>query len=83
MSAIRTAKTLIRKELKAKLSAIASEEKARQSSEVTSLLLAHPSYLSCTRLSIYLSLPDEVCTLGILRQALAQGKACFIPRWVT
>lgn len=80
MSAIRAAKTLIRKELKAKLSAMTSEEKARQSSEVASLLLAHPCYRSCTRLAVYLSLPDEVHTLGILRHALDQGKACFIPR---
>lgn len=80
MSAIRAAKNLVRKELKARVSAMASEEKARQSSEVAGLLLAHPAYQSCTRLSIYLNLPDEVSTLPILRHALAQGKACFIPR---
>lgn len=80
MSVIKTAKTIIRKELKAKLSALASVEKKRQFSKVTSLFLAHPYYLSCMRISIYLSLPDEVYTLGILRHALVQGKECFIPR---
>lgn len=81
MSAIRTAKAALRKELQAKLNALTSDEMARQSSEVERRVLAHPLYKDSRRLSIYLSMTGEVSTEGILRDALQQGKKCYIPRY--
>ena len=82
MSAIRTVKAAVRKELQARLSVLTCEEKARQSSEVERRVLAHPLYKDSDRLALYLNMSNEVGTEGILRHALQHGKTCYIPRWV-
>ncbi|KAG0719162.1 5-formyltetrahydrofolate cyclo-ligase [Chionoecetes opilio] len=81
MSAIRAAKAAIRKELQSKVTALTCEEKARQSREVERRVIAHPLYQDSRRIAVYLSMPSEVSTEGILRHALQQGKTCYIPRY--
>jgi 5-formyltetrahydrofolate cyclo-ligase len=49
-------------------------------SNATKTLLSMPEYKAARRISVYLSMPDaEVSTNSIVRDALAQGKAVFIP----
>lgn len=52
----------------------------RVASTATQTLLSLPEYKAARRISIYLSMPTgEISTLGIVRDALAQGKKVFIP----
>lgn len=49
-------------------------------SSATQTLLSLPEYKAARRISVYLSMPTgEISTLGIVRDALAQGKKVFIP----
>ncbi|OAL47839.1 nagb/rpia/CoA transferase-like protein [Pyrenochaeta sp. DS3sAY3a] len=53
---------------------------ASQTSSATQTLLSLPEYKAARRISVYLSMPTgEISTLGIVRDALAQGKKVFIP----
>ena len=45
-------------------------------------LLANPKYQSSQRISLFLSMSDEVQTLSILKHSLEAHKHCFIPRYV-
>ncbi|KAG7173031.1 5-formyltetrahydrofolate cyclo-ligase-like [Homarus americanus] len=81
MSVIKAAKAALRKELKAKLNSLSSEEKARQSVIVQQKTLQHELYKRSQRVSIFLSMNDEIQTEPILRHALETGKTCFIPRY--
>lgn len=80
MNAIKTAKGLLRQELKAKLNGLSNEEKARQSQVVQTKVLHHDLYRMSQRLSIFLSMHDEINTDLVLRDALDAGKAVYIPR---
>ncbi|XP_045125327.1 5-formyltetrahydrofolate cyclo-ligase-like [Portunus trituberculatus] len=81
MSAIRSAKAALRKEIQAKLKALSSEEQARQSMEVQNKVMSHAVYRDSQRVALYLSMANEVATESILRHALEQGKTCYIPRY--
>ncbi|XP_047480994.1 5-formyltetrahydrofolate cyclo-ligase-like [Penaeus chinensis] len=81
MNAIKTAKSLLRQELKAKLNGLSNEEKARQSQAVQTKVLQHDLYKKSKRLSIFLSMHDEINTDLLLRDALDAGKAVYIPRY--
>ncbi|KAK3848829.1 hypothetical protein Pcinc_044397, partial [Petrolisthes cinctipes] len=81
MNAIRSAKSALRKEVKALVSTLTTEEKARQSGLVMGRLLTNAEYLKSRRISLYLSMPDEVNTMDVLKHALGSGKECFIPRY--
>ncbi|XP_042876770.1 5-formyltetrahydrofolate cyclo-ligase-like [Penaeus japonicus] len=81
MNAIKTAKNVLRQELKKKLNALTNEEKVRQSQIVQTKVLQHDLYKNSKRLSIFLSMHDEIQTDGILRDALDAGKAVYIPRY--
>lgn len=82
MNAIKTAKNVLRQELKKKLNALTNEEKVRQSQIVQTKVLQHDLYKNSKRLSIFLSMHDEIQTDGILRDALGAGKAVYIPRLI-
>ncbi|CAL4058850.1 unnamed protein product, partial [Meganyctiphanes norvegica] len=75
------AKASLRKEIKSKLNSLTKEEKTQQSKIVTSALLSHPVYKKSQRLSIFLSMPDEIQTDSVLKHALENGKKVFIPRY--
>lgn len=81
MSAIRSAKAALRKEIQATLKALSAEEQARQSNEVQKKVIAHSIYRDSKRVALYLSMANEVATESIVRHALEQGKTCYIPRY--
>ncbi|XP_045624031.2 5-formyltetrahydrofolate cyclo-ligase [Procambarus clarkii] len=81
MNAVKTAKAALRKEVKVKLDSLSTAEKARQSVVVQEKLWQHELYKKSQRLSIFLSMNDEIQTEPILRHALEAGKTCYIPRY--
>ncbi|XP_004617605.2 5-formyltetrahydrofolate cyclo-ligase [Sorex araneus] len=80
-AAVRGAKQRLRAELKQRLRAVSAEERRRQSHLLTQKVLSHPQYQKARRVSIFLSMPDEVDTGAIVHDIFQQGKACFIPRY--
>lgn len=75
------AKRSLRAELKQRLRAVSAEERLRQSRLLTQKVIAHSQYLKSKRISIFLSMPDEIETEEIIRDIFQQGKTCFIPRY--
>ena len=80
MSSLKAAKGALRKQVKATLNELSQEEKTRQSAIVSKHLLESATYRQARRLSIFLSMHDEIDTDQILKNALNEGKQCFIPR---
>uniref|UniRef100_UPI00358EE890 5-formyltetrahydrofolate cyclo-ligase isoform X2 n=1 Tax=Myxine glutinosa TaxID=7769 RepID=UPI00358EE890 len=72
-----------RAQVKAKLAAMTTAERACQSALITEKLIKHPKFVRSTRISIYLSMPEEPSTWEILGSALRVGKACFVPRYAS
>ncbi|TNM90421.1 hypothetical protein fugu_002710 [Takifugu bimaculatus] len=81
MAALRTAKQVLRRELKLRVAALTDEEKLRQSHVLSHKLFKHPKYVSCKRIAVFLSMKDEVCTKEIIKDVFKRGKSCFIPRY--
>ncbi|XP_022105686.1 5-formyltetrahydrofolate cyclo-ligase-like [Acanthaster planci] len=81
-AAMREAKSLLRREMKQRLAALSSEEKAQQSEIILKKLVSHPVYRSSQRISVYLSTADEVSTEGILNHMFANKKKCFVPQYI-
>lgn len=79
---MQAAKKQLRKELKKRLSTLTDHEKQRQSNIVISKLLQHPKYAQSERLSIFLSMHDEIKTDNILKHAFEMKKEVFIPKYV-
>ena len=82
MAATRAAKKLLRTNIKKHVAALSSEEKQRQSVVVTDLMLQRLEYQSSKRIAIFLSMSDEIDTMGIMKHIFANNKECFIPRYV-
>ncbi|XP_004578356.1 5-formyltetrahydrofolate cyclo-ligase [Ochotona princeps] len=80
-AAVSGAKRSLRAELKQRLRGISSEERLRQSRVLTQKVLAHSQYQQSKRISIFLSMPDEIETEEIIKDIFRQGKTCFIPRY--
>ncbi|MCL4123468.1 UNVERIFIED_CONTAM: hypothetical protein GTU68_027672 [Idotea baltica] len=81
MNILKTAKNTFRKEMKQQLSLMSIEDKRIQSEAVTKKLLALPEYRNSKRISVYLSMQDEIQTENILKHVFNTNKACFIPRY--
>lgn len=81
MAALVTAKSALRKEIKNVLKSLSLEEKRHQSSIVQRKLFEHELYQRSRRISIFLSMDDEIQTEPILKNALEAGKTCYIPRY--
>jgi 5-formyltetrahydrofolate cyclo-ligase len=79
--AVFQAKRVLRKDLLSKLSRLTDAERQRQSSVVTRLLLDREEYKNSKRVSVFLSMPDEIITLPIVKDILDANKQCFIPRF--
>ena len=78
--ALKASKATLRKQMKEILNSLSVSEKQRQSQAVTQQLLASTVYQDAQRISIFLSMHDEVDTTEILTHSLNIGKQCFIPR---
>ncbi|GFQ95675.1 5-formyltetrahydrofolate cyclo-ligase [Trichonephila clavata] len=81
--ALRAAKAALRGELRKRIASIPHEELSRQSKLVTEKVLEHSRFKSSRRVSLYLSINEEirVQTWGILEQMLEQDKECFVPKF--
>lgn len=80
-AAVSSAKQSLRAELKQRLRAISAEERLRQSRLLAQKVMAHSQYQKSQRVSIFLSMPDEIETEEIIKDIFRQGKTCFIPRY--
>ena len=81
-SSTQAAKQLLRREIKNKVAQLSDTEKQRQSDVVTQLFLSRREYQSSKRIAIFLSMPDEIRTEGIMKHILESGRECFIPRYI-
>ncbi|KAM6181521.1 5-formyltetrahydrofolate cyclo-ligase isoform 1-T1 [Erethizon dorsatum] len=80
-AAVSGAKRRLRAELKRRLAALSAEERRRQSRLLTQKVIAHSQYQKSKRISIFLSMQDEIETEEIIKDIFQQGKTCFIPRY--
>ncbi|XP_073738246.1 5-formyltetrahydrofolate cyclo-ligase isoform X3 [Callorhinus ursinus] len=79
--AVSSAKRSLRAELKQRLRAMSAEERLRQSHLLAQKVMAHSRYQKSKRISIFLSMQDEVETEEIIKDIFRRGKTCFIPRY--
>ncbi|XP_070542801.1 5-formyltetrahydrofolate cyclo-ligase-like [Ptychodera flava] len=82
MAALKQMKQALRRELKLRLSSMSVAERTKQSEAITQRLIEHPVYKRSQRVSIYLSMTEEVHTMGILRNLFETNKMCFIPQYI-
>ncbi|KAL0617881.1 5-formyltetrahydrofolate cyclo-ligase, partial [Plecturocebus cupreus] len=80
-AAVSGAKRSLRNELKQRLRAMSAEERLRQSRVLTQKVIAHSQYQKSKRISIFLSMQDEIETEEIIKDIFRRGKICFIPRY--
>lgn len=78
---IKAAKAALRKEIDAKVAALSAAEVRRQSEQLHQHLFRHPKFIEAQRVGLYLSMPQEVDTIEILRKCFDLGKQCFVPRF--
>lgn len=70
----------IRNEFRQKrIDLINSGEKASKDKEIVKMLLSSVFYINANAVFIYHSLPDEIDTLPIIKQALSDGKRVSLP----
>ncbi|XP_030891097.1 5-formyltetrahydrofolate cyclo-ligase isoform X1 [Leptonychotes weddellii] len=84
--AVSSAKRSLRAELKQRLRAMSTEERLRQSRLLAQKVrdrevMAHSRYQKSERISIFLSMQDEIETEEIIKDIFRRGKTCFIPRY--
>lgn len=75
-----TAKKDLRKIMLARREGLAPELCSGWDAAIESILLDLPSWRAASTVLGYCSMPQEVCTAGILQAALSQGKRLFLPR---
>ncbi|XP_074090125.1 5-formyltetrahydrofolate cyclo-ligase isoform X3 [Macrotis lagotis] len=80
-AAVSGAKHNLRAELKRRLRALSAQERLRQSRLLTEKVIAHHKYQESQRISIFLSMQDEIETEEIIKDIFQRGKTCFIPRY--
>ncbi|XP_004056674.1 5-formyltetrahydrofolate cyclo-ligase isoform X2 [Gorilla gorilla gorilla] len=80
-AAVSSAKRSLRGELKQRLRAMSAEERLRQSRVLSQKVIAHSEYQKSKRISIFLSMQDEIETEEIIKDIFQRGKICFIPRY--
>jgi len=80
--AIQEAKKVLRRELKKRIAGMSVELKVKESKSIVNKLLGMEEYKSSKRISVYLSMPSEVQTEGILKDIFQTKKECFIPCYI-
>ncbi|XP_007950010.1 5-formyltetrahydrofolate cyclo-ligase [Orycteropus afer afer] len=80
-AAVSGAKRSLRAELKQRLQAMSTQERLRQSCLLTQKVIAHSQYQKSKRISIFLSMQDEIETEEIIKDIFQRGKTCFIPQY--
>ena len=75
-----TDKAQLRQELRAAERALSAAERADADRKIMALLLAMPEYRAARSVFCFVSMPREIQTAPLLRDALAQGKTLCVPR---
>jgi len=75
-----TVKAQLRQELRAAERALSAAERADADRKIMALLLAMPEYRAARSVFCFVSMPREIQTAPLLRDALAQGKTLCVPR---
>ena len=79
---MKKAKNILRKEIKRRLAEMSKGQKETESARVASKLFAMKEFQESTRISLYMSMPNEVDTRGILGKIFELNKRCFIPHYI-
>ena len=79
---IKEAKNILRKELKRRLAGLSVELKQTESARVATKLFAIKEFQQSNRISLYMSMPNEVDTFGIMGKIFELNKKCFIPHYI-
>jgi 5-formyltetrahydrofolate cyclo-ligase len=74
-------KTTVRRQLKKQITAMTDEKRQQESLEVIRKLLNHEWYEQSQKVSVYLSMENEVDTTPLVKDILESGRLCFIPRY--
>jgi 5-formyltetrahydrofolate cyclo-ligase len=61
------------KEMKLGLKNITSDAISKESKKILERIIAHPDYTKATKVSIFLNMPGEVETTGIVREIFNAG----------
>ncbi|KAJ8717078.1 hypothetical protein PYW08_005477 [Mythimna loreyi] len=75
------AKALLRTEIAARIAALTTEEKKRQSEIVYNKVINHPWYKSANRIALYMSTDQEINTAPIISHIQARGASAFVPQY--
>ncbi|CAB3229075.1 unnamed protein product [Arctia plantaginis] len=75
------AKAALRTEIAARIAALTTEEKKRQSEIVYEKVINHPWYKSANRISLYMSTDQEINTAPIISHIKARGGSAFVPQY--
>ncbi|XP_060068875.1 5-formyltetrahydrofolate cyclo-ligase-like [Ylistrum balloti] len=81
-AAIRSAKNVLRKEIKKRVAMLSEQEKEKQSKIVVEKLLKLPQIQNSQRVCLYLNMSDEVKTVSLLKSILDLKKECFVPQYI-
>ena len=79
---VKGAKIVLRKELKRRLAAMSEVQQQTESAKVAAKLFAMKEFHESKRISLYMSMPNEVDTFGIMGKLFELKKKCFIPHYI-
>jgi len=77
---VRASKRELRRHVAVLIAGVTPEERAARSALICKNLLALPEWQQAQRVMLFVSLPDEVDTLPIVRAALATNKEVYLPK---
>eukprot|EP00522_Entomoneis_paludosa_P015167 CAMPEP_0172459984 /NCGR_PEP_ID=MMETSP1065-20121228/35030_1 /TAXON_ID=265537 /ORGANISM="Amphiprora paludosa, Strain CCMP125" /LENGTH=253 /DNA_ID=CAMNT_0013214869 /DNA_START=80 /DNA_END=841 /DNA_ORIENTATION=+ len=78
---VRAEKQVVRKEIRAKLKELSTEEIREESVKVWNKLMELPAYKTAKSVGLFLSMPkSEISTEAILRQCVADDKDIYVPQ---
>ncbi|XP_044177560.1 5-formyltetrahydrofolate cyclo-ligase-like isoform X3 [Acropora millepora] len=80
--AINEAKKVLRREIKKRITTMSDELKLKESISIVNELIGMEEYKLSRRISVYLSMPSEVQTEGILKDIFQTKKDCFVPCYI-
>ena len=83
MENLQDRKKALRKRISAVLKSLPEEYRAAASENIQAQVLATEEYRAAKRIFLYIAMPTEPDTSGIIRQALLSGKKVYVPKCVS
>ena len=80
---VHEAKKQLRKAVSAKLKTLSEEYRTLASEQLRARVLSPAEYREAQRIFLYINMPTEPQTGGIIRQALADGKQVYVPKCIS